>query len=208
MDYAIFWPGYLSMAWMAGIILAFACHLQLYPPEKGRGYLGQTPREGAIACLLFASEVGLCLNVLAGMSRRLPLARNCHVVLSDLHQTIQRSMHSSTHSPSVRGRPFTPGSTSQTNHDCPQVAESDNNSRVNSLKWKWTDYGAQTDHRWKARLGGFLPQMNVHANDIDRQFDPPRTSESCEPRPAAMNTDGRTSITSVFSPRERTGLNY
>lgn len=35
--YALFWPGHLSAAWMAGIILAFACHLQLYPPEKGQG---------------------------------------------------------------------------------------------------------------------------------------------------------------------------
>lgn len=33
---ALFWPGYLSAAWMAGIILAFACHLHLYPSEKGQ----------------------------------------------------------------------------------------------------------------------------------------------------------------------------
>ena len=45
--YAIFWPGYLSVAWMAGIILAFACHLQLYSSERGRGYLmPNPPREG------------------------------------------------------------------------------------------------------------------------------------------------------------------
>jgi hypothetical protein len=31
----LFWPGYLSAAWMAGIILAFACHLSLYPVQKG-----------------------------------------------------------------------------------------------------------------------------------------------------------------------------
>lgn len=35
--YALFWPGHLSAAWMAGIILAFACHLRLYPPDKGQG---------------------------------------------------------------------------------------------------------------------------------------------------------------------------
>jgi hypothetical protein len=35
--HALFWPGYLSAAWMAGLILAFACHLQLYPAEKGHG---------------------------------------------------------------------------------------------------------------------------------------------------------------------------
>lgn len=34
--HALFWPGHLSAAWMAGIILAFACHLQLYPPDKAQ----------------------------------------------------------------------------------------------------------------------------------------------------------------------------
>lgn len=35
--HALFWPGHLSAVWMAGIILAFACHLQLYPADKGQG---------------------------------------------------------------------------------------------------------------------------------------------------------------------------
>jgi hypothetical protein len=34
--HALFWPGYLSALWMAGLILAFACHLDLYPAEKGQ----------------------------------------------------------------------------------------------------------------------------------------------------------------------------
>jgi hypothetical protein len=33
---ALFWPGFLSAVWMAGLILAFACHLELYPVEKGQ----------------------------------------------------------------------------------------------------------------------------------------------------------------------------
>jgi hypothetical protein len=34
--YALFWPGYLSVTWMAGIVLAFACQLRLYSAEKGK----------------------------------------------------------------------------------------------------------------------------------------------------------------------------
>ncbi|KAF4965521.1 hypothetical protein FSARC_6701 [Fusarium sarcochroum] len=34
--YALFWPGYLSATWMAGIVLAFACHLRLYLLDKGK----------------------------------------------------------------------------------------------------------------------------------------------------------------------------
>ncbi len=31
---SIFWPGFLSGTWMSGLILAFACELQLYPFDK------------------------------------------------------------------------------------------------------------------------------------------------------------------------------
>ncbi|KAG5786775.1 hypothetical protein H9Q69_014151 [Fusarium xylarioides] len=34
--YALFWPAYLSVTWMAGIVLAFACQLRLYSAEKGK----------------------------------------------------------------------------------------------------------------------------------------------------------------------------
>ncbi|KAF5536624.1 fungal specific transcription factor factor [Fusarium mexicanum] len=34
--YALFWPGYLSVTWMAGIVLAFACQLRLYSADKGK----------------------------------------------------------------------------------------------------------------------------------------------------------------------------
>ncbi|KAJ4249735.1 hypothetical protein NW762_012076 [Fusarium torreyae] len=35
-QYALFWPGFLSATWMAGIVLAFACHLRLYLLDKGK----------------------------------------------------------------------------------------------------------------------------------------------------------------------------
>ncbi|GAW24717.1 hypothetical protein ANO14919_143080 [Xylariales sp. No.14919] len=71
-NYALFWPGHLSAIWMAGIILVFASHLQLYPADKSQ------------------MEIGLCLDALESISYRWPLARNCHVVLSDLHRAVQK----------------------------------------------------------------------------------------------------------------------
>ncbi|KAH7324781.1 hypothetical protein B0I35DRAFT_170004 [Stachybotrys elegans] len=72
LGYALFWPGQLSAIWMAGIILAFACHLQRYPREKGN------------------SEITLCLSLLKVMSKQWPSAKHCHTVLSDLQQALQK----------------------------------------------------------------------------------------------------------------------
>ncbi|SCN92212.1 uncharacterized protein FFFS_15038 [Fusarium fujikuroi] len=69
--YALFWPGYLSVTWMAGIVLAFACQLRLYSAEKGK------------------REINMCLEALLHMSERWKLAKNCHAVLSDLAEAIQ-----------------------------------------------------------------------------------------------------------------------
>lgn len=169
--------------------------------------LTKPPRERT-ACLLLASEIALCLDVLGGMSSQWPLARNCHVVLSDLQQTLQRSMHPFTRSPRVRGRSSTPGNTSQPNQNCQQVAESGSPDRVNRSKRKRTDHDAPTGHISRARLDGPLPQMNVRPSHIDRQFDRLRTSGLCEPRPVEVDTDRRTSITPLFPSSERTGLNF
>lgn len=35
-NFELFWPGYLSATWMAGIVLTFACRLELYPASKGQ----------------------------------------------------------------------------------------------------------------------------------------------------------------------------
>ncbi|KAI0535053.1 fungal-specific transcription factor domain-containing protein [Xylaria digitata] len=72
LNYALFWPGHLSAIWMAGIILVFASHLQLYPADKSQ------------------MEIGHCLDALESISRRWPLAKNCHAVLSDLQRVVQQ----------------------------------------------------------------------------------------------------------------------
>ncbi|KAI1010579.1 hypothetical protein LB503_004966 [Fusarium chuoi] len=69
--YTLFWPGYLSVTWMAGVVLAFACQLRLYSAEKGK------------------REIGMCLDALLHMSERWKLAKNCYTVLSDLAEAIQ-----------------------------------------------------------------------------------------------------------------------
>ncbi|EXA32809.1 hypothetical protein FOVG_15958 [Fusarium oxysporum f. sp. pisi HDV247] len=73
--YALFWPGYLSVTWMAGIVLAFACQLRLYSVEKGK------------------REIAMCLEALLHMSKRWKLAKNCHAVLSDLTEAFQEMEH-------------------------------------------------------------------------------------------------------------------
>lgn len=117
-------------------------------------------------------------------------------------------MHSFTRSPSARCRSSTPGSTSQPNRNCPQVAESDSPDRANRSKRKRTDYGALTGPISRARLDGLLPQVNVRPTDIDRQFHRPCASEPCKSGPVEVDTDGRTSTTPLFPSRERTGHNY
>ncbi|KAF5614593.1 fungal specific transcription factor factor [Fusarium tjaetaba] len=90
--FALFWPGYLSVTWMAGIVLAFACQLRLYLAEKGKS---------------------MCLEALLHMSERWKLAKNCHAVLLGLTEALQEmertakrpasdSTSNSAHSPSAQ----------------------------------------------------------------------------------------------------------
>ncbi|KAH7177264.1 hypothetical protein DER46DRAFT_588153 [Fusarium sp. MPI-SDFR-AT-0072] len=79
--HALFWPGYLSVTWMAGIVLAFACQLRLYSAEKGK------------------REIAMCLEALLYMSERWKLAKNCHAVLSDLADAFQEMEHTAKRPP-------------------------------------------------------------------------------------------------------------
>ncbi|KAK2611567.1 hypothetical protein N8I77_004900 [Diaporthe amygdali] len=151
--YALFWPGHLSAAWMAGIILAFACHLQLYPPDKGQG------------------EIALCLDVLSGMSSRWPLARNCHIVLSDLQQTV-RNRDTLLHSPSHRGATSTPRSSFQAigRHVSPAVGQQTPDQRRSS-KRRRIDPDAQAGDSSGFYSGDLRPQPNRRRHENTRQAD-------------------------------------
>ncbi|KAF7597079.1 hypothetical protein BBP40_010553 [Aspergillus hancockii] len=75
---ALFWPGFLSAAWMSGLIIAFACQLRQYVVSKG------------------LHEITKCLDFLQIMSSQWETAKNCHRALTLLSQNIQ---HSSTPTP-------------------------------------------------------------------------------------------------------------
>ncbi|KAL2820946.1 hypothetical protein BDW59DRAFT_174285 [Aspergillus cavernicola] len=69
---ALFWPGFLSAAWMAGLVLAFACQLGQYVLVKG------------------CSEISSCLDFLRIMSAKWEPAKHCHRALSLLLRAVSR----------------------------------------------------------------------------------------------------------------------
>ncbi|KAI7779772.1 fungal specific transcription factor [Diaporthe eres] len=67
-------------------------------------------KQRSAGCALFWPghlEIALCLDVLSSMSSRWPLAKNCHIVLSDLQQTVRLNRDTLLHGP-LHGMP-TPG---------------------------------------------------------------------------------------------------
>ncbi|BCR84190.1 transcription factor domain-containing protein [Aspergillus chevalieri] len=69
----LFWPGFLSAAWMSGLVLAFACQLKQYVLSKG------------------SQEINECLEFLYIMSPQWETARHCHSALSLLFSNIRQS---------------------------------------------------------------------------------------------------------------------
>ncbi|KAL1970662.1 hypothetical protein VTN77DRAFT_4306 [Rasamsonia byssochlamydoides] len=69
---ALFWPGLLSAAYMAGLVIAFACQLRQYVLFKG------------------CQEIRECLDILRIMSSQWETAKHCHNALSFLLLNIQR----------------------------------------------------------------------------------------------------------------------
>ncbi|KAJ5601747.1 hypothetical protein N7510_011281 [Penicillium lagena] len=61
---ALFWPGFLSAAWMSGLVLAFACQLKQYALEKA------------------LQEISECLEYLKVMSVQWETAKHCFMALS------------------------------------------------------------------------------------------------------------------------------
>ncbi|KAL4866285.1 hypothetical protein BDV12DRAFT_187573 [Aspergillus spectabilis] len=85
---ALFWPGFLSAAWMAGLVLAFACQLGQYVLVKGCAYVppNSPPPNHANKC----SEISTCLDFLRIMSTQWEPAKHCHQALSLLLRAISR----------------------------------------------------------------------------------------------------------------------
>ncbi|PYI04976.1 fungal-specific transcription factor [Aspergillus sclerotiicarbonarius CBS 121057] len=68
---SFFWPGFLSAAWMSGLVLAFACQLRQYVLSKG------------------VQEITKCLSILHTMSTQWETAKHCYRALS----LLSRNMH-------------------------------------------------------------------------------------------------------------------
>ncbi|KAJ5636666.1 uncharacterized protein N7484_009979 [Penicillium longicatenatum] len=69
---AFFWPGFLSAAWMSGLVLAFACQLKQYVLSKG------------------LQEIDDCAAFLRHMSSQWETARPCHHALTLLSSKIKQ----------------------------------------------------------------------------------------------------------------------
>ncbi|KAL4997373.1 fungal-specific transcription factor domain-containing protein [Aspergillus recurvatus] len=67
---ALFWPGFMSAAWMAGLVLAFACQLGQYVLAKG------------------CAEIENCLEILGTMAGRWEPARHCQRALRVLLRAV------------------------------------------------------------------------------------------------------------------------
>ncbi|KAL4975126.1 fungal-specific transcription factor domain-containing protein [Aspergillus desertorum] len=67
---ALFWPGFLSAAWMAGLVLAFACQLGQYVLAKG------------------CAEIENCLGILGTMAGRWEPAKHCQRALRVLLRAV------------------------------------------------------------------------------------------------------------------------
>ncbi|KAJ9401598.1 transcriptional regulator family: Fungal Specific TF [Paecilomyces variotii] len=78
---ALFWPGFLSAAWMSGLVIVFACQLKQYVLSKG------------------CQEISECLDILSLMSSQWDTAKQCHTALSSLFLKIKRQNSNDTNNP-------------------------------------------------------------------------------------------------------------
>ncbi|OJK02741.1 hypothetical protein ASPACDRAFT_112995 [Aspergillus aculeatus ATCC 16872] len=86
---AFFWPGFLSAAWMSGLVLAFACQLRQYVLSKG------------------SQEISKCLTILENMAHQWETAKQCHKSLSLLSRYIHHHHHHQNTTASIARRPST-----------------------------------------------------------------------------------------------------
>lgn len=68
----LFWPGYMSAVWNAGLIISFACKLDCYPLSRG------------------IREVRQCLPICDAMLRRWPAAARCRQILQTILDAMEK----------------------------------------------------------------------------------------------------------------------
>ncbi|KFZ13904.1 hypothetical protein V502_06352 [Pseudogymnoascus sp. VKM F-4520 (FW-2644)] len=152
-------PGILSGTWMAGLVIAFSCELNMYPCSKG------------------FSEIEICLDLLQTMGQKWNSARHCHsvlgILLADLHA--QRNKDApDVRNPSTRAQQLSRGSRRMSrSHTVVDDDKSDKRQRVSSPEYTENDiWGFPTQEQ-------HLLQGQYHVRpDLDDtfQYSPVQTS--------------------------------
>lgn len=97
---ALFWPGFLSAAWMAGLVLAFACQLRQYVLAKASrlvfcSFAHLPNRKTSTDHSTHPREISKCLDFLHLMSTQWETAKHCHRALSLLAHNIHHHQFTS-----------------------------------------------------------------------------------------------------------------
>lgn len=136
------------------------------------------------------------------MSSRWPLARNCHIVLSDLQQTVRLNRHKPLHSPS-HGTPVSGlrSSFQAIDRHVPHTVGGENPDESRSRKRRRIDPDSRAGHSSDDYLSGLSPHPNGRQDDAMRQAD-----QTCTPGPGKAAGQGpvmngpASRISSVFPP--------
>lgn len=111
------------------------------------------------------------------MSSRWPLARNCHIVLSDLQQTVRLNRHTPIHS-SSHGTPA-PGlrnSFQAVGRHAPRTVGGETPDQSRSSKRRRIDPDSRPGHSSVDYSGGLSPHPNGRQDEVIRQAD-----QNCAP---------------------------
>ncbi|CAI7621695.1 unnamed protein product [Penicillium glandicola] len=160
---ALFWPGFLSAAWMSGLVLALACQLNQYVLTKG------------------LQEIDEFSGFLRLMSSQWETAKHCHMSLSVLAAKIQQSERSS--DPTANSQAYV----TRCSEGNPTVVESmtaheENRRRLSRLSHlqdepglsaEPSDLGLQSSARGKYMHRGhdptLVPSVSMHPSQMQEQ---------------------------------------
>ncbi|KAL3478819.1 hypothetical protein BJX99DRAFT_269037 [Aspergillus californicus] len=157
---SLFWPGFLSAAWMAGLVLAFACQLGQYALVKG------------------CSEISSCLGFLGIMARQngWDTARHCQRALGVLLRAVSSPSNTST---SNNGSGPGPGATVNANANLNNINANTATSATATPGTTATSRPEDSGLRKKRRVEdssayqGALDPFGVDAGSVEDSLDRP-----------------------------------
>lgn len=129
------------------------------------------------------------------ISSRWPAARNCHVVLSDLEQTLLRNRYAATRSPGLQTLPYEPvSSTEVPGQQVPNVANR-SAGPDGSLKRRRTDSNPQPSHSLQLQPSDLWLPPNADQSDLRTQVNQPcmHTGDPTAPQGGILLQSGQSS---------------